>query len=441
MPTVVIEPMRRDSGPALAAAAALARSSDPDAVVLALAADHVILDVEEFRATCARRPQGGGGRAHRHLRHHAERAQDQLRLHPPRQADRLGRGLCRRSIRRKARTPKPRRAMSPRAICGIRAISCFAPTCCWRSLKRYEPAMAAAVEAAVAGASNDLGFVRLEPDGVRQRAAEVDRLCGDGEDRTRRRDRRQIPLVGHRLLGRDLRYRRARQVRQRDPWRRGDGGRAQLRRPFGRPAHRRARRRRPRGRVDGRCGAGGAARARPGGARTGRQAQERSGRRRPSIAAGIGPGAITIPSTAASASRSNASSCSRAARCRCKSITIVPSTGWWCAAPPRSPSARTSNPCTRTSSIYIPIGAVHRLANRGKIPLELIEVQTGSYLGEDDIVRIDDVYKRSWIDRARRAQATHKPKKVSRRCPDLARSIAACPACPPTPLSRPAALS
>ena len=46
-------------------------------------------------------------------------------------------------------------------------------------------------------------------------------------------------------------------------------------------------------------------------------------------------------------------------------------------------------------SVYIPIGAVHRLANRGKIPLELIEVQTGSYLGEDDIVRIDDVYKRS----------------------------------------------
>jgi mannose-1-phosphate guanylyltransferase/mannose-6-phosphate isomerase len=45
-------------------------------------------------------------------------------------------------------------------------------------------------------------------------------------------------------------------------------------------------------------------------------------------------------------------------------------------------------------SIYIPIGAVHRLANQGKIPLELIEVQTGSYLGEDDIVRIDDVYKR-----------------------------------------------
>ena len=46
-------------------------------------------------------------------------------------------------------------------------------------------------------------------------------------------------------------------------------------------------------------------------------------------------------------------------------------------------------------SIYIPIGAVHRMENPGKIPLELIEVQTGSYLGEDDIIRIEDDYQRS----------------------------------------------
>jgi mannose-1-phosphate guanylyltransferase/mannose-6-phosphate isomerase len=46
-------------------------------------------------------------------------------------------------------------------------------------------------------------------------------------------------------------------------------------------------------------------------------------------------------------------------------------------------------------SIYIPIGATHRMENPGKIPLELIEVQTGSYLGEDDIVRIEDDYRRS----------------------------------------------
>ena len=45
-------------------------------------------------------------------------------------------------------------------------------------------------------------------------------------------------------------------------------------------------------------------------------------------------------------------------------------------------------------SIFLPIGVVHRLANPGKINLELIEVQTGSYLGEDDIVRLEDVYQR-----------------------------------------------
>jgi len=49
---------------------------------------------------------------------------------------------------------------------------------------------------------------------------------------------------------------------------------------------------------------------------------------------------------------------------------------------------------TENQSTYIPLGAVHRLENRGKIPLELIEVQSGSYLGEDDIVRFDDEYGR-----------------------------------------------
>ncbi len=46
-------------------------------------------------------------------------------------------------------------------------------------------------------------------------------------------------------------------------------------------------------------------------------------------------------------------------------------------------------------STYIPLGSVHRLRNPGKLPLELIEVQSGSYLGEDDIVRFDDVYGRA----------------------------------------------
>jgi mannose-6-phosphate isomerase-like protein (cupin superfamily) len=50
---------------------------------------------------------------------------------------------------------------------------------------------------------------------------------------------------------------------------------------------------------------------------------------------------------------------------------------------------------TENQSVYIPLGAVHRLENPGKLPMVLIEVQTGGYLGEDDIVRYEDIYARN----------------------------------------------
>jgi mannose-1-phosphate guanylyltransferase/mannose-6-phosphate isomerase len=50
---------------------------------------------------------------------------------------------------------------------------------------------------------------------------------------------------------------------------------------------------------------------------------------------------------------------------------------------------------TENQSTYIPLGSKHRLENPGKIPLHLIEVQSGAYLGEDDIVRYEDIYKRN----------------------------------------------
>jgi mannose-1-phosphate guanylyltransferase/mannose-6-phosphate isomerase len=49
---------------------------------------------------------------------------------------------------------------------------------------------------------------------------------------------------------------------------------------------------------------------------------------------------------------------------------------------------------TENQSTYIPLGEVHRLFNPGTIPLEIIEVQSGGYLGEDDIVRFEDSYGR-----------------------------------------------
>ena len=50
---------------------------------------------------------------------------------------------------------------------------------------------------------------------------------------------------------------------------------------------------------------------------------------------------------------------------------------------------------SENESTYIPVGVVHALENPGSVALELIEVQSGSYLGEDDIVRLEDLYGRS----------------------------------------------
>ena len=49
---------------------------------------------------------------------------------------------------------------------------------------------------------------------------------------------------------------------------------------------------------------------------------------------------------------------------------------------------------SENQSTYIPIGMKHRLENPGKVPLHLIEVQSGGYLDEDDIVRFEDIYRR-----------------------------------------------
>ena len=49
---------------------------------------------------------------------------------------------------------------------------------------------------------------------------------------------------------------------------------------------------------------------------------------------------------------------------------------------------------SENESVYVPLGAVHRMENPGKLDMVLIEVQTGAYLGEDDIIRYEDVYAR-----------------------------------------------
>ena len=100
---ILVEPSRRDSGPAMAAAAAYARDLGAKAV-LALASDHLVIGAEEFRAGLPRGPDGRAAGRHRHLRHPADRAQDRLRLYPARQRA-YRHGAEGRGLRREAQCP------------------------------------------------------------------------------------------------------------------------------------------------------------------------------------------------------------------------------------------------------------------------------------------------------------------------------------------------
>ncbi|ERJ20329.1 mannose-1-phosphate guanylyltransferase [Salinisphaera shabanensis T35B1] len=74
---------------------------------------------------------------------------------------------------------------------------------------------------------------------------------------------------------------------------------------------------------------------------------------------------------------------------------------------------------TENESTFIPLGAVHRLENPGKVDLDLIEVQSGSYLGEDDIVRFDDVYGRSDSEPGAEDKVPGAPASQSTSTPDI----------------------
>jgi mannose-1-phosphate guanylyltransferase/mannose-6-phosphate isomerase len=82
-----------------------------------------------------------------------------------------------------------------------------------------------------------------------------------------------------------------------------------------------------------------------------------------------------------------------AACCRCRCTIIAPSIGWWWPAPRASRAAMKCS-CSRRTSPPTSRRRPHRIENPGKIPLHIIEVQSGGYLGEDDIVRFEDQYGR-----------------------------------------------
>jgi mannose-1-phosphate guanylyltransferase/mannose-6-phosphate isomerase len=108
------------------------------------------------------------------------------------------------------------------------------------------------------------------------------------------------------------------------------------------------------------------------------------------------PWGSSARSTRAIASRSSASRSSRARSCRCRCTITAPNTGSWSLGHRARALGRDRAAWwPKNESIYLPLGTVHCLENPGKLPLELIEVQTGSYLGEDDVVRFEDRYGRA----------------------------------------------
>jgi mannose-1-phosphate guanylyltransferase/mannose-6-phosphate isomerase len=391
--TVVLEPMRRDSGPAIAAGAAVARQRDPDAIVLAIAADHVIFDTDLFHEACR---AGRDAAAAGHI--------VTFGISPT--APKTSYGYIRRG--------------DPLPIDGVNRIAAFvekpnaaraaeyvAQNYLWNSgnflfpaklllgeIARFEPVMAEAVETAVSRARMDLGFVRMDPEAfARSPQKAIDYAVMEKTERA--------AVVESRFRWSDIgSWDAVFDVATRDA-----GGNAMT------------------------------------GSALAFEAQDCIVHAQDHLTVLLGVKDLIVVTTSDAVlvlPRSRAEdvkklvaelgqqgraevkehprvhrpwgyyeSVDNGDRFQVKRIVVVPGgklslqqhhhrSEHWIVV--RGTAEVTVGDTVRkvheNESIYIPIGSVHRLANPGRIALELIEVQTGSYLGEDDIIRIEDDYNR-----------------------------------------------
>ncbi len=391
--TVLLEPMRRDSGPAIAAATAFARSRDPGAIVMALAADHVILDTALFRAACATGREAAAA---------ARIVTFGITPTEPRTSYgyiRPGGALAQDGVREVgAFVEKPDAATAARYLgegyLWNSGMFLFSADVLLGELARFEPEMATAAEQAVAKASEDIGFVRLAAasfaaapqKSIDYAVMEKTKLAAVVEGRFGWSDIGSwdaIAAVSARDAAGNAVYGPAMLVDAQNCLVHSDG---QLTAILG--------------------------------------AQDL-------VVVATPDAVLVLPRARAEdvkelvaklkeSGRPEATehrrghrpwgyydSIDRGERFQVKRIVVFPGgklslqkhfhrAEHWVVV--RGTAEVTIGEDTRAvhenESVYIPSGTVHRLANPGKIPLELIEVQTGSYLGEDDIVRLDDVYRR-----------------------------------------------
>jgi mannose-1-phosphate guanylyltransferase/mannose-6-phosphate isomerase len=392
--TVVIEPMRRDSGPAIAAATAVAAIRDPQAVVLALAADHIILDVEAFRATClAGRAAAEAGRIVTFGIKPTEPKTSYGYILP---GEAIGGGGVH-AVKSFVEKPDP-----ATAACYVRdgylwnsGNFLFRADVLLSELERLEPDMAAAIKEAVANASNDLGFLRIEPEAFsRAPQKSIDYALMEKTDRA-------AVVVGNFRWSDIGSWDALFDITPRDSAGNVLQGSVVTMDTSNCVIHTDQRLTTVVGVKD-------------------------------LVVVSTSDAVMVVPRARAqdvrqlvdklkAAKRPEATDHKRVhrpwgyyesidmgERFQVKRIVVIPGgilslqkhrhrAEHWVVV--RGTAEVTIGEQVRAvhenESVYIPIGSVHRMANKGKIPLELIEVQTGSYLGEDDIERLEDIYKRS----------------------------------------------
>jgi mannose-1-phosphate guanylyltransferase/mannose-6-phosphate isomerase len=392
---IVLEPTRRDSGPAVAVSALLAVERDRDALVLILAADHVITKVDAFREACRRAAEAAA--AGRIVTFGIEPSHPATNYGYIRPGEKLN-GHAVRSV--EAFVEKPDAGSAADYVAARYLWNSgnflFRAATMWKEIEQFEPVMADAAKASVTGLTRDLDFLRLAPEPF----ARAPRKSIDFAVMERTKLAAVIPAdLGWSDIGSwsavwDLLPR--------------DGAGNAIEGPIVALGTRNSLLR----------------------------AEE------PMLTAVIGLDDVIVVTTADAvlvADRSKAEHVKElvaqlkaknhpaavehrrmyrpwgyyqdvdlAARYRVKRIVVKPGSTLslqkhlhrsehWVVV--KGTAEVTVNSDIRSvhenESMYIPIGSIHRLANRGKIPLELIEVQVGSYLGEDDIVRFDDAYGRS----------------------------------------------
>jgi mannose-1-phosphate guanylyltransferase / mannose-6-phosphate isomerase len=392
-PTVVLEPMRRDSAPAIAAAAIIARQRDPSAIVLALAADHVILDPELFRSACL---------AGRDAAREGHIVTFGIRPTGPKTGYgyiRPGAALGQAGVHAVAAfVEKPDAATAARYVADGYLWNSgnflFRADVLLEQLARCAPAVAQAADAAVAQATSDLGFVRLDAEAfARAPQTSIDYALMERTDRA--------AVVEGRFRWSDIgNWAAIFDIAERDAAGNATHGPAMTLDAQGCLIH----------------------------------ADE-------VLTAVVGandlmvvasPDAVLVlPRERAEAVKDLVAALKQAKhpeatdhrrihrpwghyesvdageRFQVKRLVVAPGgtlslqkhlhrAEHWVVV--QGTAEVTIGDLKKivheNESAYIPIGAVHRLANPGKIPLELIEVQTGSYFGEDDIIRLEDVYRR-----------------------------------------------